>query len=228
MGLKNKVIVITGASKGLGKAMSYAFAKQDSKLILSARSKKELKTITNKINALPFVADITNEKQVIKLARFAVKKLGRIDIWINNAGIWIPHAPVEEMDSKKMRNMICVNLLGTIYGSKAALIQMRKQGSGTIINILSTSALEGRAGSAAYCASKYGADGFTKSLRLESEPKNIHVFAIYPGGMQTRLFDEKKPCNFNEFMNPDMVAQIILENLKKQKPEQELIIKRPG
>ncbi|MDA2921869.1 SDR family oxidoreductase [Patescibacteria group bacterium AH-259-L07] len=226
MELKNKVVVITGASKGLGKSLANAFTKQGSKLILSARSKKQLKIVANKIKALPFVADVTNEKHVTNLARFAVKKHKRIDIWINNAGIWIPHAPIEELDSKKVHNMIEVNLLGTMYGSKAALIQMKKQGSGTIINILSTSALEGRAGGAPYCASKYGADGFTKSLRLEAEPENIQVFAIYPGGMKTNLFDAKKPSNFDEFMDPDMVAQTILENLQKQNPEKELILKR--
>lgn len=227
MEFKDKIIVITGASKGLGKAMAYAFAQQGSKLILSARSKKELKTIANKIDALSFAADVAKEKHIIKLASFAVKKFGRIDVWINNAGIWMPHAPIEEMDSKKVHTIIHVNLLGTMYGSKAALIQMKKQGSGTIINILSTSALEGRARSAAYCASKYGATGFTKSLRLEAEPENIQVFAIYPGGIKTHLFDEEKPLNFDEFMDPNMVTQKILENLKKQNPEQELIIKRP-
>ncbi|OGF80585.1 hypothetical protein A2W48_00555 [Candidatus Giovannonibacteria bacterium RIFCSPHIGHO2_12_44_12] len=121
--------------------------------------------------------------------------------------------------------MMEVNLFGVIYGSKATLTQMRKQPSGVIINILSTSALTGRAFSSAYCASKYAVAGFTKSLRQESGP-DISVIEIYPGGMKTNLFDEDKPEDFDSYMDPNYVAEIIVENFKKAIPKNELIIKR--
>ncbi|KKW11829.1 MAG: Short-chain dehydrogenase/reductase SDR [Candidatus Jorgensenbacteria bacterium GW2011_GWB1_49_9] len=226
MTIKDKVIVITGASRGLGRALTDVFAKEGAKLILSSRQGDAFENESRELGAGFFPADVTDESQVAKLADFAVQKFGRIDVWINNAGIWIPHAPIEEMDLKRVHDMVEVNLFGTIHGSKAALIQMKKQGSGTIINILSTSALEGRAGSSGYCASKYAAVGFTESLRLEAQPENIKVLAVYPGGMQTHLFDEQKPADYDKYMAPDFVAEAIIGNLKKENPEEELIIRR--
>jgi short-subunit dehydrogenase len=91
---------------------------------------------------------------------------------------------------------------------------------------LSTSALEGRPGSSGYCASKWAAVGFTKSLRLEVESAGIKVLAIYPGGMKTNLFDEEKSKNYESYMEPDFVAGKIIENLKKESPEEELVLRR--
>ena len=225
MEIKEKVIVITGASKGLGKALALAFRKEGATLILASHLGKELDTLAEKLSAYAFAADVTDEKQVMQLAEFTVKKFGRIDVWINNAGIRIPHGPIEKLDSKRVHEMMEVNLFGVIYGSKATLTQMRKQPSGVIINILSTSALTGRAFSSAYCASKYAVAGFTKSLRQESGP-DISVIEIYPGGMKTNLFDEDKPEDFDSYMDPNYVAEIIVENFKKAIPKNELIIKR--
>lgn len=226
MELEGKVVVITGASKGLGKSLAEGFAREGTKLILSSRSAKDIRALADRLGGASYTADVTDERQVMNLAKFAVEKFGRIDVWINNAGIWIPPTPVEELDSKAIHQMVEVNLFGTIYGSKAVLIQMKKQNSGVIVNILSTSALEGRAGSSAYCASKYAAVGFTKSLRVEAKPNNIFVLAAYPGGMQTNLFDAKKPQDYESFMSPDSVAEKIVENLKQDLPEEELIIRR--
>jgi len=227
MELKNKVVVITGASRGLGKALAHAFAGAGSKLMVAARSEKDLQEFANNLNALVVATDVTNEAAVMSLADATVQKYGRIDIWINNAGVRTPHAPIEEMDMKRVHDIIEVNLFGTMYGSKAALIQMKKQGSGTIINILSTSALEGRKNSSGYVASKYAATGFTKSLRLEVEDTNIKVIAIYPGGMQTSFFDEQKPNDYDKYMLPSFVVEKIIQNLQHDNPEEELIIKRP-
>jgi NAD(P)-dependent dehydrogenase (short-subunit alcohol dehydrogenase family) len=226
MDFQDKVIVITGASRGLGLALSSFLAKEGAKLILSSRAGEDLEKAGRELNAEIFPADVTKEDEIKKLADFAVQKFGRIDVWVNNAGIWIPHTSIENMDLKRVHDMIEVNLFGTIYGSKAALIQMKKQGSGTIINILSTSALEGRPGSSGYCASKWAAVGFTKSLRLEVESAGIKVLAIYPGGMKTNLFDEEKSKNYESYMEPDFVAGKIIENLKKESPEEELVLRR--
>ncbi|MFH0712683.1 MAG: SDR family oxidoreductase [Candidatus Jorgensenbacteria bacterium] len=226
MTIKGKVVVITGASRGLGRALAFAFTKEGARLILSSRSGEGLEELGRELKADFFTADVTEENEINKLANFTIQKFGRIDVWINNAGIWIPHAPVEKMDLKRVHDMIEVNLFGTIHGSKAALIQMKKQQSGTIINILSTSALQGRPGSSGYCASKYAAVGFTKSLRLEVQPENIKVLAIYPGGMKTGLFDEQKPADYDKHMEPDFVAETVIGNIKKENSEEELIIRR--
>lgn len=104
---------------------------------------------------------------------------------------------------------------------------MKKQKSGIILNVLSTSALEGKSGAAPYCASKFGAVGFTKVLRLEGKEVGVNVINVYPGGMKTQLFGEWKHKDYEKFMNPDTVAQKVVENLKKENPEEELVIRRP-
>lgn len=227
MVFKDKVIVITGASKGLGRALAQAFSSEGAKLVLASRSKSALELLAKNVNGVPVATDVRSEEQVFELAQQAIDKFGRIDIWINDAGIWTPHAPIEKLDSKRVHEMIEVNLFGTIYGSKAALTQMKKQKSGVIINIISTTALEGRIGSAGYGASKYATVGFTKTLRLEARLENISVISVYPGGMKTNFFDERKPDDIDKYMEPSLVAEKIIENLKRDQPEEELIIRRP-
>ena len=94
--------------------------------------------------------------------------------------------------------------------------------------MLSKSALQGGPGSSGYCASKYAAVGFTKSLRLEAAPEHISVLAVYPGGMKTHIFDEKRPADYDQYMDPAAVAKRVAENVKKEQPEEELILRRDG
>lgn len=225
MNPQNKIIVITGAASGLGFALSKVFRKAGARVISTDINKKELTKKSKLVESFPVPADITKEKDVLDLVKKVIKKFGRIDVWVNNAGLWAAHAPVEKLDTKKLRKIVEVNLLGTIYSTKAALIEMKKKGEGVIVNIISTSALEGRPGSSGYCASKYGVVGFTKSLALEVKDTDIKVLAIYPGGMKTHLFDEKKPANIDAYMDPEYVATKILENFKKENPDPELVIR---
>ncbi|MDP2650710.1 MAG: SDR family oxidoreductase [bacterium] len=227
MKIQDKVVVITGSSKGLGKSLACAFAGKGAKVVVNARNKDELMEVVNVIDAFPVVANVTKEKEVLALTDAVIDKYSRIDIWINNAGIWMPHVSIEEMDWKRVHELMEVNLFGTIYGSKAALIQMRKQGSGVIVNIISTSGLQGRPDSSGYCASKYAARGFTESLRAETVNSNIKVIAAYPGGMKTHLFDEQKPSDIDSYMEPEFVADKIIQNLMQDNPEEELIVRRP-
>jgi len=224
MELKNKIVVITGGTKGLGKALALSFLKENAKVIICAQNEDEL--INTPKGILGIRADVTKESDLKNLVEITIEKFKEIDIWINNAGIWLPHLPIEETDWKRAHDLIEVNLFGTVYGSKIALAQMRKQNFGTIVNIISTSGLEGKINETAYCASKFAVNGFTESLKKEVDGKKIKVISIYPGGMQTNLFDEKKPENYNEYMDPLFVAEKIIENLKKETSEEKLIIKR--
>ena len=226
--MENKVVVITGASRGLGKAIAQVLASKKAKVVVSGRDKKDLQQVAKEIGATAIVADVTKEKDVLKLAYDVVAKFGQIDIWVNNAGIWLPRAPIEEVDMKRAHDMFEVNLFGTVYGARAALAQMRKQGHGTILNIVSTSALTGRPLSSMYSASKYAARGFTDSLREEIKGEGITVIGAYPGGIKTHLFDEKIPDDYSDYMTPESVAQKIVENLEKTIPETEIIIRRPS
>lgn len=224
MELKDKIVVITGGTKGLGKALAISFLKNNSKIVVCSREEKRPDNLEESI--LWIKTDVTKEDEMKNLGEKVIEKFGKIDIWVNNAGIWLPHTPIEETDWKRAHDLIEVNLFGTVYGSKIALAQMRKLNSGLIVNILSTSALDGKKNETAYCASKFAAMGFTKSLMREVDGKNIKINAVYPGGMQTNLFDEKKPEKYTEFMDPNEVAEKIVENLKKENPEEELIIRR--
>ena len=223
MELKNKVVVITGGTKGLGKSLAIYLEKEGSNVVVCAPSEESLNGLTDGI--LGVRADVTKEEDLTNLLNITIEKFGRVDVWINNAGIWLPHMPVEEVDWARAHNLMEVNLFGTAYGSKIALIQMRKQGFGIIVNIISTSALEGKVNETAYCASKFAAMGFTKSLAKEVDGKDIRVIAIYPGRMKTELFNECIPENYNECMDPNYVTEKIIENLKKENPLEELVIK---
>ncbi len=228
MNLSGKVVVITGASKGLGSALAKLFAKEGAKLTIGSRSEKELNQVAQATGAAAIKTNVTNEKEVEALANLAVKKFGTIDIWINNAGVRIPHQVIEETDMTRVKEMFETNVFGTMHGTRAALKQMKKQKSGVIINILSTAALAGRPNLAAYAASKFALVGFTQAIRGEAAPYNIKVIAVFPGGMQTHFFDEEKPGDFDKYMPPTAVAEKIVENLKSEAPQDELTIRRNG
>ncbi len=223
--LKDKVVVITGGTHGLGKALALNCYESGAKVVVCARDEAGFDELV-KLGILTVRADVTKESDLQNVMKVTLAKFGRVDIWINNAGIWLPHEVIEKTDWTRAHDIMEVNLFGTVYGSKTALMQMRKQEGGCIVNILSTSALEGRATSSAYCASKYAARGFTLSLQAEVVDSNIRVIAVYPGGMKTGLFDEKKPDKYSEYMEPSYVAGMIVENLEKDLPEKELIIRR--
>ncbi len=225
MELKDKVVVITGATKGLGKALVGELTVEGAKLVISGIG-PELNEIASSINAVAVRADVTDEAQIRALAEAAVSALGRIDIWINNAGVWLPHGPMEEVPTEKARKMMDVNFWGTFFGCREALKIMKRQGGGAIVNIVSVRAVDPRAGEAVYGATKFAANGLSASLRLELAPHGIRVIAVHPGGMRTELFREKMPANYAEFMDPAEVARKIVDNLKLDEPLPEQIIRR--
>ena len=222
MHLKNKVVVITGGSEGLGKEMAKSLVNERAKVIIVARTKEKLDRTAKEIGASSYVCDVTNEKQITIMTKKIINDFGKIDIWVNNAGIWLPHTSIEEMDLKRVHKIMEVNLFGTIHGSKAALLNNAK----VIINILSVSALSGRPYSSGYCASKYAALGFTNSLREEAKDRKVKVLSVFPGGMKTHLFDEEKHSDYANFMDPSFIAEKIVNNLKQDTPKEELIIRR--
>jgi NAD(P)-dependent dehydrogenase (short-subunit alcohol dehydrogenase family) len=212
--LKDKIIVITGAGRGLGKCLADALAKRGAVVVASD------------LNSPEYAADVRDEAQVRALAAAVVEKCGRIDIWINNAGVWLPRMSVEQLDMQKVRGLFEVNVFGVMNGCRAALGVMK--GTGTIVNIISTAALAGRPFTAAYSSSKHASKGFTDSLRLElvEEGKAINIIGVYPSGIKTDIFGDKRPDDFNTYMEPEFVSEAVVSNLEKTTPETELIIKR--
>ncbi len=226
MELKDKVVVITGASKGLGAELAKTFAKEEAKPVISARNEEELKKVAMSTGGAWMPCDVSQEEEVDKLAKFVLTKFGRIDVWINNAGVRLPHATIEETNMKRIREIFDINVFGTMHGCRVALKQMKKQKSGVVVNILSTAALEGKPKRAAYAASKFALVGFTQAIRAEATSFGIKVIAVYSGGMQTHFFDEEKPLDYSEYMNPSEVARKIVDNLKQENPQEEQVIKR--
>lgn len=224
--LKDQVVVITGASRGLGRALAYAFTQEGARLVLANRHDDELAGVARETGGSAVVTDVSDEEQVRKLAKTVIEKCGRIDLWINNAGIWMPHVPVEQLDWRRVHELFEVNVFGLMYGSKEALIQMKKQGGGTIVNITSIRGIDPKANEAGYTASKYAATGFTKCLHLEAEPYGIRVIGVYPSGMKTHLFDEAPREDYDQFMDPRDVAAKIITHIKDNNVDPDLILKR--
>lgn len=228
MNLKDKVVVITGGSRGLGRSMAELFIKEGATVVISSRDKDELKVTAKEIGAFPVRSDVTKEKDIQKLVDKTIKKFGRIDVWINNAGIFITRDLLENFESEKVKDLLLVNTFGTFLGCKFALKQMKTQKEQSIIlNIISTSALDARPQSSMYSASKWAVAGLTKAIQMENADSNIKVLSVYPGGMKTKLFGVKEPADFDSFMESSYVAEKIISNLKSQNPEPELIIRRP-
>lgn len=230
MELKNKTVVITGGSKGLGKSLAITFKNEGANVVICSKNKEEIENTANEIGVTAFVADVTNEIEMDNLAQFAVKEFGYLDIWINNAGVLYGFPKEGYIDMDKAHNILDVNLFGTIFGSRQALKQMGNSNQGLIINIISSAAIDPTRAllNKIYAASKWAVNGYTKALRAENIDSGIKIMSVYPGGIQTDLWRNQKPDNINDYMTPEYVTEKIINNLKIENGEEELIIKRPG
>ena len=225
MNLKDKVIVITGGTKGLGRAFAEGFIAEGSRVIICSTNKEEVQAVASEIGVLGVCADVTIENDMTRLADEAIGNYGEIDVWVNNAGVWIPHMNTEDFDMNKVRRMFDINILGTIHGSRVALRTMKEKKQGVLLNVISDSALVGRPMSSAYSASKWAVNGFTKSIREENP--DVTVLAIFPGAFQSSIFGDVEPAKFSDFMLADYVVNKTITNLKLENPEEDLIIQKP-
>ncbi len=225
MNLKSATIVITGGGRGLGLALAKQCVRHGANVVIADLRHDELVKAANDINAFPVICDVTDRSSVAELAAVTEKRFGKIDVWINNAGIWMPYAPVESIDLDRAEAVMKVNFFGMLYGSREATIRMKLVKSGTIINIISIRAKQSKALTGAYTASKYACDGLTQVLRNELKEFGVNVIGVYPTRIKTQLFDEgyKHPDN-EGMMEPDDVAAEIIDNLRLQQPETSLII----
>ncbi len=226
MNLKNKVVVITGSTGGLGKALASEFISEQAKVIINGHSVKQLHKVSEEIGALSCVGDVTKETDMQKLANFAVKKFGKIDIWINNAGANMPHSTIEKIDSRLAHRVMEVNFFGTFFGSRSVIKHMKKQKYGTIVNVVSVRSLVPSPISIVYSSSKWAVRGLTEVLRMILKPDHISVIAVHPAGMKTNLFGKIKPEGYKNYMEPSFAAKKIVQNLKLSKPKEELIVKK--
>lgn len=190
--MNNKVIIITGASSGIGEATAIRLSKEGHSLILAARREDKLLTlkdnlISNNENIMIHKTDVTKRNDVINLVKASIDKFGRIDVLINNAGI-MPLSYIEEGRVDDWDRMIDVNLKGLLYGINEVVPIMKEQKSGHIINVSSVAGRRVFPTAAVYCATKFGVTAITEGLRQELSAKyNIKVTAIEPGATKTEL-----------------------------------------
>ena len=192
--LTEQVVVLAGASSGIGRAAALAFGRAGASVVLAARNGPALEDVAGQIEqaggrALAVPTDVAEWLQVERLARAACERFGRIDTWVNGAGV-SEYALFDDMALEEIERIIQVNLLGTLYGVKAVLPVMKRQNGGTIINIGSVLSQRSIALQSIYCATKHGVKGFTEALRLEldREKTGIHVTLILPSTINTPFY----------------------------------------
>lgn len=187
-------IVITGASKGMGKAMAVKFASAKNNIFICSRNEKELAETAGEINkkhpasVQSFAADLSDKNQVLNFAHWLFGKKIRIDILINNAGSFVPGSVYNEPDGN-LEKMMNINLFSAYHLTRALLPQMMKNKSGHIFNISSIAALKAYNNGGSYSISKFALAGFSKNLREEMKPFNIKVTTVYPGAVYTSSWE---------------------------------------
>jgi len=189
--IKNKVVIITGASSGLGEATALLLAKYGAKVVLAARRKERLEKLASQIisqggEALVVVADVAVQSDVERIAEETLKRYGRIDVLINNAGI-MPQATLDKLKVEEWDKMIDINVKGVLYGIAAVLPTMQ-QHSGHIINLSSVAGLRVAAGrGTVYSGTKFAVKAISEGLRVEVAKDNIRVTTLYPGAVESEL-----------------------------------------
>ncbi len=189
--IKDKVVVITGASSGLGEASARLLSAQGATVVLGARRIERLEKLAHELNgaggkAIAVETDVTHCDQVKHLVEAAVEKYGRIDVMLNNAGL-MQQSPLEFLKVDEWDNMIDINIKGVLYGIAAALPHMTKQKAGHIINVSSVAGHRVMPLGAVYCATKHAVRALSEGLRMEVKPYNIRTTVISPGAVDTEL-----------------------------------------
>ncbi len=201
MRLDGKVVLLTGASAGIGKDMALLFAKEGAKVVAVARRMERLEEISKEAKDLagevtPLEGDVSQSSSIDNMVDFTMEKYGRIDVLVNNAGVLDNFKPLGELDDELWDRVININLTAPMKLSRKVLPIMEKQEAGNIINISSLGGLHGGRAGAAYSASKFGLTGLTKNVAYMYAEKGIRANAICPGGVDTEIMSTFEPSEF--------------------------------
>lgn len=228
---ERKVAVITGASSGIGRATALQFADSDYNVVLAARRMDELREVARQceeagVETLCVATDVSDEGSVQALCADAVETFGRIDAWVNNAGVYIA-GNFLDTPSRDMKRLMDVNFFGYVYGSNAALAQFRKQGYGTLINVSSVNAAAPQPYVGIYSASKAAIRALDESIRMELKvdglDETIHVCTVMPAAVDTNLFQNAANYTGHKLQaiepvyDPEYVAKHIYAMTEKPK-----------
>lgn len=230
MNFKDKVVIVTGATSGIGLACARAFAAEGSKVVLAARSEDKLKQILNDFSCngkdcIGVKTDVTSQTDCENLINKTIIKFGRIDILVNNAGISM-RALFEDVEMDVLRKVMDVNFWGTVYCTKYALPYIL-QTKGSIVGISSIAGFHGLPGRTAYSASKFAMQGFLESVRIENLKKGIQVLILSAGFTSSNIrFNAldahgnpqgETPMPEEKLMPPERVAKNVLRSIRKRK-----------
>ena len=234
--LQNKNVLITGASGGLGRSLAFSYQRMGCNLILTGRKLEVLQTLhsdLSKVNSLTTVThikcDLGDESSVYRLIKDVKDRLGRVDVLVNCAGVF-PIDTIHDMSIEAYSKCIRVNLTVPFILSKEFSREMIEAGWGRIVNIASSSAYGGSPKTSAYCASKHGLLGLSRSLHKELKDQGVRVLCVSPGSIKTEMGKEveKLGQRFDTFMDPDEVADYIVYNtaLNKDMISEEIKLNR--
>ena len=228
--LEDKIVVVTGASSGIGEAMAREYAKMGAKVVMAARREEELQRIANDIRmaggkVVYRACDVTKEEECKHLIEVAVSEFGGIDIMICNAGLSM-RALFDECDLSVLHRLMDVNFWGTVNCTKYALPYLQ-QSKGSLVGISSVAGIHGLPGRTGYSASKYAMTGFLDTIRVENLKKGVHVMTACPGFTASNVRfsaltadgtqQGETPRNESKMMTPVEVAHIVAKGIKRRK-----------
>lgn len=227
---KDKVVVITGASSGIGEALAYEFGRLGAKVVCAARTTDALEHVAGNIirdggKAISVTADVSREEDCRELIGAAVLAYGGVDVLVCNAGISM-RAVLDDVDLKVLKRLMDINFWGTVYCVKHALPYLQKA-KGSIVGVSSVAGLHGLPGRTGYSASKYAMTGFLETVRIENLEKGLHVMVACPGFTATNVRftaltkdgtpQGKTPREEGKMMSPEEVARRIVKGIRRRK-----------
>jgi NAD(P)-dependent dehydrogenase (short-subunit alcohol dehydrogenase family) len=212
--LKDKVAIVTGAGRGIGRATCLLFAREGADVVAVARTAAEIESVAAEVRALGRRAlavptDLGQESQIEAMGRRALQEFGRVDVLINNAGT-SANDTVVGMPTETWRYVMGVNLDAAFFACRAVLPAMIKQRSGVIVNVTSRAAKVGRIKRSAYCASKAGLGAFSMALAKEVEDQHIRVNTLLPGPVDTKMYARGGDMGQEKLLPPEAIADAIL------------------
>ena len=228
--MKNKVVIVTGASSGIGKACAIEFAQKGAHVVLVARSAAKLEILADQISsygvlALPVVADVSQEDDCEKMIHQVLHQFGKIDVLINNAGISM-RASFTDIDVSVLKKVMGVNFWGTVYCTRYALSSILEN-KGSVVGVSSIAGYKGLPGRTGYSSSKFAMHGFLESLRLENLKNGLHVLIACPGFTASNIRNTaltgdgssqgETPRDEQKMMQPEEVASYIVDAVEMRK-----------
>lgn len=222
MKLKDKVIVVTGASDGIGKEVCLRLAKEGVRLAMIARNEEKLREVENMVRNLGveqtaiYSCDVTDAFRLEEVARNINGFFGEVNVLLNIAGVWQKLNYIEDVPAEEVERVININLVGLIHMTRVMMPYLKQASEAAVINFASRSGYEAMPGQAIYCASKFGVRGFTEVLKEDLSGSRVQVAGVYPKGIKTNILQKAgDKISDEEFTEPADIADLICYMLSR-------------